>query len=329
MEGRERDADAETTHRCTIIVAVTSRRIRCRRAPDGSAAPRSTRLHQRAHPLDGVASSAAASRCRDRGARASTYGVRGRFRATPVRRWRLRTGWSRGVAAASRHHRCGVVRGPRKPDMRNIACTRCGRVNHVTQCVVGRPRRWIAVSNIDSDRLCVRIRTRTPWSGDPKRTIAKERCMVRFATNVLLTGLAIALLGILVLLSTQADEAVRRQADVNLRQLRDIAAAIEREALNARNLQTDNDAQLQALGADLHARVEAIGRELARAVPGRRARPRSRAHRRGSRFQLDRSASPGTRRGRTADAQVRGAESIGGAARRPHRGVSAAIRRSI
>ena len=86
--------------------------------------------------------------------------------------------------------------------------------------------------------------------------------MVRFATNVLLTGLAIALLGILVLLSTQADEAVRRQADLNLRQLRDIAAAIEREALNARNLQTDNDAQLQALGSDLHARVEAIGHDL-------------------------------------------------------------------
>ena len=41
--------------------------------------------------------------------------------------------------------------------------------------------------------------------------------MVRFATNVLLTGLAIALLGILVLLSTQADEALRRRADLNLR----------------------------------------------------------------------------------------------------------------
>ncbi len=91
--------------------------------------------------------------------------------------------------------------------------------------------------------------------------------MVRFATNLVLTGLAIALLGILVLLSTQPDEAVRRQADVNLRQLRDIAAAIEREALNARNLQTDNDAQLQTLGADLHARVEAIGRNLRELFP--------------------------------------------------------------
>ncbi len=70
--------------------------------------------------------------------------------------------------------------------------------------------------------------------------LQRNDVMVRFATNVLLTGLAIALLGILVLLSTTADEAVRRQADLNLRQLRDIAAAIEREALNARNLQTDN-----------------------------------------------------------------------------------------
>jgi two-component system, NtrC family, sensor kinase len=91
--------------------------------------------------------------------------------------------------------------------------------------------------------------------------------MVRFATNLVLTGLAIALLGILVLLSTQPDEAIRRQADVNLRQLRDIAAAIEREALNARNLQTDNDTQLQALGTDLHARVEAIGRNLRELFP--------------------------------------------------------------
>ena len=91
--------------------------------------------------------------------------------------------------------------------------------------------------------------------------------MVRFATNVLLTGLAIALLGILVLLSTQADETLRRQADLNLRQLRDIAAAIEREALNARNLQTDNDAQLQALGSDLHARVEVIGHDLRELFP--------------------------------------------------------------
>ena len=91
--------------------------------------------------------------------------------------------------------------------------------------------------------------------------------MVRFATNVLLTGLAIALLGMLVLLSTSADEAVRRQADLNLRQLGETAAAIEREALNARNLQTDNDAQLLSLGNDVHARVESIGRDLHELFP--------------------------------------------------------------
>jgi two-component system NtrC family sensor kinase len=91
--------------------------------------------------------------------------------------------------------------------------------------------------------------------------------MVRFVTNVLLTGLAIALLGILVLLSTAADEGVRRQADLNLRQLRETAASIEREALNARNLQVDNDARLLSLGNDVHTRVESIGRDLQQLFP--------------------------------------------------------------
>ena len=91
--------------------------------------------------------------------------------------------------------------------------------------------------------------------------------MVRFAANLLLTGIAIALLGVLVLLSTTSDEGVRRRADVNLRQLRDIAAAIEREALNARNLQLDNDAKLRALGSALHAGVEAIGPDLHQLFP--------------------------------------------------------------
>src|SRR5512147_2103040 len=102
--------------------------------------------------------------------------------------------------------------------------------------------------------------------------------MVRFVTNVLLTGLAIALLGVLVLLSTAADEGARRQADLNLRQLRETAASIEREALNARNMQVDNDAQLLSLGSDVHARVESIGRDLHQlfpADPGGLARMRS------------------------------------------------------
>ncbi len=91
--------------------------------------------------------------------------------------------------------------------------------------------------------------------------------MVRFAANLLLTAIAIALLGVLVLLSTTSDDGVRRRADVNLRQLRDIAAAIEREVLNARNLQIDNDAKLRALGHALHAGVEAIGPDLHQLFP--------------------------------------------------------------
>ncbi len=91
--------------------------------------------------------------------------------------------------------------------------------------------------------------------------------MVRFAANLLLTGIAIALLGVLVLLSTTSDDGVRRRADVNLRQLRDITAAIEREVLNARNPQVDNDAKLRKLGHTLHAGVEAIGPDLHQLFP--------------------------------------------------------------
>ena len=86
--------------------------------------------------------------------------------------------------------------------------------------------------------------------------------MLRFVTNIALTALAIALLGILVLLSTNADDELRRQSDQNLRQLRETVAEIEREALDSRNLQIDDDKQLQTLGADVHARVETIGRDL-------------------------------------------------------------------
>jgi signal transduction histidine kinase len=86
--------------------------------------------------------------------------------------------------------------------------------------------------------------------------------MVRLATNVVLTGIAVALLGILVLLSTSVDEGARRRADLNLRQLREIGSAVEREALNARNLKVDNAATLAALGVDLHTSTEAVGRDL-------------------------------------------------------------------
>src|SRR5262245_11472695 len=113
--------------------------------------------------------------------------------------------------------------------------------------------------------MCVLRLAPTRVSGGAGRAPAddpRERVMVRFVTNIVLTGLAIALLGILVLLSTNADEGLRRQADSNLRQLREVAAEIERDALDSRNLQIDSDKQLQALGADVHSRVEAIGRDL-------------------------------------------------------------------
>jgi signal transduction histidine kinase len=114
--------------------------------------------------------------------------------------------------------------------------------------------------------MCVLLLARTRVSGGAGRASAGDSegtiVMVRFVTNIVLTGLAIALLGILVLLSTNADEGLRRQADSNLRQLREVAAEIERDALDSRNLQIDSDKQLQALGADVHSRVEAIGRDL-------------------------------------------------------------------
>jgi len=86
--------------------------------------------------------------------------------------------------------------------------------------------------------------------------------MVRLVANVVLTGIAVALLGVLVLLSTSVDEGARRRADLNLRQLREIGSAVEREALNARNLKVDNAATLAALSGDLHTSTEAIGRDL-------------------------------------------------------------------
>ncbi len=91
--------------------------------------------------------------------------------------------------------------------------------------------------------------------------------MVRLATNVVLTGIAIALLGVLVLLSTSADEGARRNADLVLRQLRDASGAAEREALNARNLQLDNSATLQQISTELQAATEAVGRDLTQLFP--------------------------------------------------------------
>ncbi len=91
--------------------------------------------------------------------------------------------------------------------------------------------------------------------------------MVRFVFNLSMTGLAIALLGILVLLSTTVDEDVRRHFDQSVRQLRDLGLAIERETLNARNLNVDQDARLSNLQTELRASVDAIGKDLAVLYP--------------------------------------------------------------
>ncbi len=94
--------------------------------------------------------------------------------------------------------------------------------------------------------------------------------MVRFIFNLTMTGLAIVLLGILVLLSTSVDEDVRRNFDQSMRQLRDIGLAIERETLNARNLNVDRDVRLAHLENELLARVDAIGKDLATLYPAER-----------------------------------------------------------
>ncbi len=86
--------------------------------------------------------------------------------------------------------------------------------------------------------------------------------MVRFVFNLSMTGLAIALLGVLVLLSTNVDEDVRRHFDQSVRQLRDLGLAIERETLNARNLNVDHDARLSSLQSQMRASVDAVGKDL-------------------------------------------------------------------
>ena len=86
--------------------------------------------------------------------------------------------------------------------------------------------------------------------------------MVRFVFNLSMTGLAIALLGVLVLLSTNVDEDVRRHFDQSVRQLRDLGLAIERETLNARNLNVDHDSRLSSLQSQMRASVDAVGKDL-------------------------------------------------------------------
>ena len=88
--------------------------------------------------------------------------------------------------------------------------------------------------------------------------------MLKYVLNVLMTALAVLLLGMLVLLSTTADDDVRRRLDHSLRQLRDIGLSIEREALQARNLNVDNGPRLTAMEGELRRRVNGVGQDLSR-----------------------------------------------------------------
>jgi signal transduction histidine kinase len=86
--------------------------------------------------------------------------------------------------------------------------------------------------------------------------------MLKYVLNVLMTASAVLLLGMLVLLSTTVDDDVRRRLDHSLRQLRDIGLGIEREALNARNLNVDNGTRLLSMEAELRRSVNGVGQDL-------------------------------------------------------------------
>jgi signal transduction histidine kinase len=86
--------------------------------------------------------------------------------------------------------------------------------------------------------------------------------MIRLGLNLVSTALALVLLGILVLLSTTPDEDVRRSFDAAMRSLRDLGMAVERDALNARNLNLDQDARLRELEDELRTSIESVSRDL-------------------------------------------------------------------
>jgi signal transduction histidine kinase len=86
--------------------------------------------------------------------------------------------------------------------------------------------------------------------------------MIRLVLNLVLTGLAIALLGVLVLLSTTPEEAVRRSFDQSMRQLRELGMAVERDALNARNLNLEQSERLKSLERQLVGAIESVSRDL-------------------------------------------------------------------
>src|SRR5512139_159253 len=97
-------------------------------------------------------------------------------------------------------------------------------------------------------------------SGNGRRR--RNDTMMRLVLNLVLTGLALALLGILVLLSTTADDEVRRSFDQSMRQLRELGLAVERDTLNARNLNVDQSQPLASLATELRGAVTTVGHDL-------------------------------------------------------------------
>jgi signal transduction histidine kinase len=90
--------------------------------------------------------------------------------------------------------------------------------------------------------------------------------MVRTTANILLAMAAVALLGVLVLLSTAPGDPHRR-LDASLRQAADIVQAIERELVNMRTLNVDGRDRLSALSDALDSALQRIGADLALAFP--------------------------------------------------------------
>ena len=86
--------------------------------------------------------------------------------------------------------------------------------------------------------------------------------MVRAIGNAFFTVAAVALLGLLVLLSTSAEDDAQRRVDHVLRQLRDAAIVAEREVLDARNLDHDSTPTLVQVARSLNTGIAQIGADL-------------------------------------------------------------------
>jgi two-component system, NtrC family, sensor kinase len=90
--------------------------------------------------------------------------------------------------------------------------------------------------------------------------------MARTTINVLLTCVAVALLGVLVLLSTASNDAQRR-LDLSLRHVSDVVQSVERELVNMRNLNIDSRDRLAALSETLDGALRQAANDLALGYP--------------------------------------------------------------